>query len=79
MGYRITKRGTVTIPSEIRKRHGFEKGSKVGFVETDEGVLIVPVIPLEELCGVDKDREDVVLWMIRELQAEHRKEASNEE
>ncbi len=78
MGYRITKRGAVTIPSEIRKRRGFEKGSKVAFLETDEGVLIVPVIPLEDLCGVDKDREVVVHRMIRELHAEHRRDASGQ-
>ncbi len=79
LGYTITEKGTVTIPSDIRRRHGFDKGSQVEFVETDEGVLIVPVVPLEELRGVDSDRKDVVYRMIRELHAEHRREASGEE
>jgi AbrB family looped-hinge helix DNA binding protein len=79
MGYTITEKGTVTIPSEIRKRHSLLKGTQVDFIETDEGVLIVPVVPLEDLLGVDKDREEVIFQMIRELQAEHRREASGEE
>jgi len=79
MGYTIMEKGAVTIPSEIRRRHGVETGSRVEFVETDEGVLIVPVVPLAELRGVDRDREEVVYRMIRELQAEHRREASRDE
>ena len=74
----VTGKGTVTIPKEIRERLHLKKGSRVEFVEADEGVLIVPVVPLEDLRGVDRDREEVVYRMIRELQAEHRREASGE-
>ncbi len=55
-----------------------EKGSRAEFVEADEGVLIVPVVPLAELRGVDRDRLEVVFRMIRELKAEHRREAFGE-
>jgi AbrB family looped-hinge helix DNA binding protein len=79
LGYTVTEKGTVTIPSEVRKNLGLEKGSKVEFVKTDDGYLLVPVVPLEELCGADRDRKEVVYRMIRELHAEHRREASGEE
>ena len=39
----MTEKGTVTVPAEIRRKLGLGKGSLVDFVETDEGVLIVPV------------------------------------
>ncbi|MEM2480330.1 MAG: AbrB/MazE/SpoVT family DNA-binding domain-containing protein, partial [Candidatus Bathyarchaeia archaeon] len=51
--YTITEKGTVTIPAEIRRKYNLRKGSRVEFVETDEGILIIPVVPLEELYGVD--------------------------
>lgn len=79
LSHTITEKGTVTIPVEIRRKYKLRKGSRVKFVETDYGVLLVPTIPIEELYGVDKDRKDVVYQMIRELQEERRKEASEEE
>lgn len=40
---RVQERGQVTIPLEIRQRLNLKKGDMVTFVETDEGVMIVPV------------------------------------
>lgn len=79
MSYTITEKGTVTIPAEIRKKYMLRKGSRVEFIETDEGVLLVPVIPLEGLFGTDKARKETVYGLIKELQEERRKEASEEE
>jgi len=78
MSYTITEKGTVTIPAEVRKKYGLKKGSRVKFVETDGGILLVPVIPLEELFGVDKNVKKTVHQMIKELQEERRREASEE-
>ncbi|NHV60364.1 MAG: AbrB/MazE/SpoVT family DNA-binding domain-containing protein [Candidatus Verstraetearchaeota archaeon] len=79
LGYTITEKGTVTIPAEIRKKYKLGKGSRIEFVETGEGVLIVPVIPLEDLFGADKAIKETVYQMIKELQEERREEASDEE
>jgi len=78
LSYTITEKGTVTIPAEIREKYKLRKGSRVEFVETDEGVLLVPVIPLENLFGADKNAKETVHQIIRELQEERRKEASEE-
>ncbi len=78
LGYTITEKGTVTIPVEIRKKYNLGKGSRVEFVETDEGILLVPTVPLENLSGVDKAIKETVYGMIKELQEERRKEASEE-
>ncbi|MGB9716990.1 MAG: AbrB/MazE/SpoVT family DNA-binding domain-containing protein [Thermoproteota archaeon] len=78
MSYTITEKGTVTIPVELRKKYKLGKGSRVKFVDTDEGILLVPVLPLEELFGVDKNFKKTVYQMIKELQEERRREASEE-
>jgi len=79
LSYTITEKGTVTIPSEIRRKYRLKKGSQVEFIETDEGVLIVPVVPLEDLFGADRDKKETVYQMIRDLQEDRRKETSEEE
>jgi AbrB family looped-hinge helix DNA binding protein len=76
MSYTITKKGTVTIPAEIRKKYRLRKGSRVEFIETSEGVMIVPVVPLKDLFGSDRDSKEMVYKMINELEDERRREAS---
>jgi|YelNatPaOPRAMG01_1025707.scaffolds.fasta_scaffold06571_13 AbrB family looped-hinge helix DNA binding protein len=78
LSYTITEKGTVTIPADFRKKYKLRKGSRVKFIETDEGILLVPIIPLEDLFGIDKNAKETVYQMIRELQEERRREASEE-
>jgi AbrB family looped-hinge helix DNA binding protein len=78
LSYTVTQKGTVTIPVEIRRKYKLKRGSRIKFVEADEGVLLVPAIPLEQLFGADKAIKETVYQMIRELQEERRKEASEE-
>ncbi|RWK37653.1 MAG: AbrB/MazE/SpoVT family DNA-binding domain-containing protein [Mesorhizobium sp.] len=40
---RVTTKGQVTIPKEIRDRLGIGPGSEVEFLATDDGVRVVPV------------------------------------
>ena len=73
MSYTITEKGTITIPAEIRKKYKLRKGSRVKFIETDGGILLVPIVPLEDLFGIDKNAKETVYQMIRELQEERRR------
>ena len=53
----ITSKGQVTIPKSIRDTLGLDAGDRIDFVETDKGVLIVPVKgDLRSLCGMFKGR-----------------------
>ena len=65
----------VTIPAKIRSKYSFKQGSKVGFVETEGGVLLIPVRSLRELRGTLKSHEKVMRQAIIELEREHREEA----
>ncbi|TJW16059.1 MAG: AbrB/MazE/SpoVT family DNA-binding domain-containing protein [Mesorhizobium sp.] len=40
---RVTIKGQVTIPKEIRDHLGIGPGSEVEFVATDEGARVIPV------------------------------------
>jgi AbrB family looped-hinge helix DNA binding protein len=76
LSYTITQKGTVSIPSRFRRKYGLQKGAKVEFVDTQEGILIVPVVRLEDLFGVDKSRKKLVNEMVHEIHEERRREAS---
>jgi len=73
----VTSKSMVTIPSEIRKKYKIKEGMKVKFVETETGVLIIPIPELEELCGIDRQHADLIIQAIKELEREHREEAKN--
>ncbi len=40
--YSIQENGQVTLPSEWREKYGLKKGDAVAFVETDQGLLVLP-------------------------------------
>lgn len=73
----MTEKGTVTIPGELRRKYGLKRGSKIKFIETEEGVLLVPIVEIQELFGSDRDQKELVYQMVRELHAE-RREASED-
>lgn len=40
---RVQEKGQITIPVDIRRKLGLEKGALVRFEERDDGVLVTPV------------------------------------
>jgi AbrB family looped-hinge helix DNA binding protein len=76
--YTVTEKGTVSIPSRIRNKYGLRRGAKVEFIDTQEGIVIVPVVPIEDLFGADKSRKKLVRDMIHEIHEERRREASED-
>lgn len=72
----VTSKSMVTIPAKIRQKYNIKEGMKVEFVELGEAVLMVPLRNLKQLRGVDKAHEKAVREGIRELNEEHRLEAS---
>lgn len=74
----VTERYMLTIPSELRRKYKIRKGSKLILKDTENGILIMPVKPFEELFGIDKEHRDKFIEAIKELDQEHRKEAQEE-
>jgi len=50
----VTQKGQVTIPIEIRKMLGFEKGSKVQFSQENGKVLVRKASDVSSLMGILK-------------------------
>ena len=77
MSYTITEKGTVTIPAKIRRKYKMKTGSKVRFVETEHGALLLPDPSMEELRGILS--KEVGYKIVREINADRMKEASRSE
>ncbi|MGC9021334.1 MAG: AbrB/MazE/SpoVT family DNA-binding domain-containing protein [Candidatus Methanodesulfokora sp.] len=72
---KVTSKSMVTIPAEIMRKYGIKEGMRVKFIETEAGILMIPIPKLEDLHGIDRQHASVIIEGIRELEAEHRKEA----
>ena len=74
---KVTSKGQVTIPAEIRKNLGLEDGTNVVFLELEDGVLIKSEkIIREALEPFDKRRKALKLTkkdLEREVQEERKK------
>jgi AbrB family looped-hinge helix DNA binding protein len=75
----VTSKSMVTIPSRIRRKYGLHQGSKVEFVEVEEGIFLVPLKTLEELRGAAGKDAKLMIEAVRELEREHREEAQMDE
>ncbi|MDV3244912.1 MAG: AbrB/MazE/SpoVT family DNA-binding domain-containing protein [Nitrososphaerales archaeon] len=72
----VTSKSMVNIPASIRKKYGIKEGDKVAFVESDRGLLLLRVPPLNELFGSGRIHRNKLIHAVRELEAEHRREVA---
>ena len=76
---KVSEKGWVVIPKEIRKKHGIKPGSKVTFVDLGDSIFLVPVPenPIEAFRGAWEDRgpstDDIVDEHTREREQEEAK------
>ena len=63
---KMSTRGRVTIPEEIREKLQLQPGDKLAFVETEKGVLLQPVRSLEDLKGSVAVKEPQDFEQVRE-------------
>lgn len=75
----MTCKGTVTIPAKIRQKYGIKEGTKIEFIEVEQGILMIPVSRLEDLFGIDSKHRDIILQTVRDLERERKEEAVHEE
>ena len=49
----LTKRGQTSVPAEIRKRYNLNAGDRLAWIDTGEGIKVVPVPadPIKALRG----------------------------
>jgi AbrB family looped-hinge helix DNA binding protein len=59
---KITRKGQVTIPAEVRRRHGLRRGGRVDFVEENDRIVLRPVLSdVEAAFGLVRPRKSVSL------------------
>jgi len=73
---KLTSGGMITLPAKLREKYHLSPGDSVAIVESPDGLLIIPVMPLEKL--VNADEASVSAAICRELIEEHRKEQERE-
>ena len=69
---KVTTKGQVTIPKEIRKRLGIEPGDEIEFEETDEGYVLRKITddnPFEKWRGA-ADTDETVEERMKKLRGE---------
>ncbi len=48
---KITRKGQVTIPAHLRKKHGMEEGITVKFEESHQGIIVKPLPDIADSAG----------------------------
>ena len=69
----LSKNGTINLPAEIRKKLKVEVGDRLSFVDTGDGIVIVPIKDLFDL--IDPTTRDLANRISQELLDDHKKEA----
>jgi len=70
-------RGRVVVPADVRQRCGFEKGQRLVFVDTADGVILMTMKRLEERVRADfASGPDLVSELIAERRQAARAENS---
>jgi len=57
------------------RKYRIKEGMRVKFIESETGILMIPIPKLEDLRGMDRQHAALITEGIRELEAEHREEA----
>ncbi len=52
----VTRKGQVTIPAELRKKHGIREGMRVDITDSPAGLLLKPVPDMNDWAGADKGK-----------------------
>jgi AbrB family looped-hinge helix DNA binding protein len=49
----VTRKGQITIPVKYRRKYGMNEGAKVLVEDAGKGILLRPLMRLEEQAGID--------------------------
>ncbi len=56
---KVTEKGMITLPIEMRRKLKIAKGDKVQFLQTEEGIVVVPIPRFMDLFGSDPSMREV--------------------
>ena len=50
---RVTRKGQITTPAELRRKHGIREGTRMEVLDSERGLMLIPIPRMEDLAGVD--------------------------
>jgi len=71
----LSKKGLMTIPTEIRRKYGLKDGDRVRIIDQGGVLMIIPLTDIKTLYGLGAEHKEELLIGIRELEEEHDEEA----
>lgn len=69
---KLTSNGMINFPASLRKKYDLKPGDEMSFIETSEGILIVPLKKILEVP--DSSKYDKTIEMIERIHKERREE-----
>jgi|LJSS01.1.fsa_nt_gb bifunctional DNA-binding transcriptional regulator/antitoxin component of YhaV-PrlF toxin-antitoxin module len=63
----VTKLGTISIPIPLRRKYGITKGSKIKFVDSSEGIKLIPLVSLRNMFGIDRGNATIIRRILYEM------------
>lgn len=73
---RVSEKGQIVIPKELRKKYGITPKSEVLVTEVNDKILIVPILkdPVKEARGLLKGGKSLTKALLQERQKERERE-----
>jgi len=59
MSSQVTRKGQVTVPVELRRKHGIKQGVDVTFEDSSSGIVLKVIPRFQDLIGADADKADL--------------------
>ncbi|MCE7733265.1 MAG: AbrB/MazE/SpoVT family DNA-binding domain-containing protein [Candidatus Heimdallarchaeota archaeon] len=69
---KLSSNGMINFPAKLRKKLDLKPGDEVSFVESAEGILIVPIKNI--LDATNSDNYDIAVEMVKEIRQERNTE-----
>lgn len=74
MDSQVTRKGQVTVPIELRRKHGIKQGVIVTFEDSPSGILLKVIPRFQDLIGADAEKADLkeTLKQLDKMRSEER-------
>ena len=74
MEVRVTRKGQVTVPIELRRKYQIKQGMKITFEDSPSGIVLKVVPIFQDLIGADAGKVDLkeTIKMLDKMRSEDR-------
>jgi len=59
MDSKVTRKGQVTVPVELRRKYSIRQGAKVVFEDSSSGIILRVVPRFQDLIGADAEKVEL--------------------